>query len=482
MSSEASYDPYAMPADAVREAPVSLWAALKQIGPGIILAGSIVGSGELIATTSLGADWGFIFLWLILLSCVIKVFVQIELGRYALSSGKPTLGFMNELPGLKLGVHWTVWWWFLMLLATVVQLGAMVGGVGQALHMAFPTVTPAIVQWAGESSSLGQYLTAHPENPWGVLTAMAAVILLLSGGYSMLERFTTVLVAGVTGITVLCVCLLPASGHPIPMDQVADGMKGNIPVDPKALAAAFAAFGITGVGASELFSYPYWCLEKGYARAVGTNSSDANWVTRAKGWMRVLQLDAWVSMVVFTLATVSFYFLGATVLHPDPSLRPKGSKVIEVLSQMYEPTFGSWTKIVFLIGAWAVLFKTLYIASAGHARLTADFLSLTGAVKYSNAASRARIIRGLCVFYPLLALAFYLSVGDAKAMVNFGGFVQGITLPVISGAALYLRYFRTDKRIAPGILWDIVLWAAVLSLTALAGWAMFDWIRTNFGG
>ena len=39
-------------------------------------------------TTSLGADWGFMFLWLILFSCLIKVFVQIELGRYAISSGE----------------------------------------------------------------------------------------------------------------------------------------------------------------------------------------------------------------------------------------------------------------------------------------------------------------------------------------------------------------------------------------------------------
>ena len=31
------------------------------------------------------------------------------------------------------------------------------------------------------------------------------------------------------------------------------------------LMTAFSMFGITGVGATELYSYPYWCLEKGYA-------------------------------------------------------------------------------------------------------------------------------------------------------------------------------------------------------------------------
>jgi Mn2+/Fe2+ NRAMP family transporter len=81
------------------------------------------------------------------------------------------------------------------------------------------------------------------------------------------------------------------------------------------------------------------------------------------------------------------------------------------------------------------------------------------------------------VFYPLLALTFYLFLGDAKAMVNFGGFIQGITLPVISGAALYLRYFKTDRRIAPAWWWDLLLWLAVISLTVLAGWAALDYFR-----
>lgn len=56
MSEElASYDPYALPPEDVKEPPRSLGAALLKIGPGIILAGTIVGSGELILTTSLGA-------------------------------------------------------------------------------------------------------------------------------------------------------------------------------------------------------------------------------------------------------------------------------------------------------------------------------------------------------------------------------------------------------------------------------------------
>jgi hypothetical protein len=49
-----------------------------------------------------------------------------------------------------------------------------------------------------------------------------------------------------------------------------------------------------------------------------------------------MYLDAWVSMIVFTLATVCFYILGATVLHRQ-SLNPEGKDMISTLSQMYVP-------------------------------------------------------------------------------------------------------------------------------------------------
>src|SRR5262249_55316059 len=133
MSDATSYDPYAMPTDAVQDPPANLWQAFRKIGPGIILAGSIVGSGELIATTTLGADWGYMFLWLILFSCVIKVFLQIELGRVAISEGKPTLGILNELPGLRWRVNWQGWGGFFMVRATVAQRGGVGGSVGQGL-------------------------------------------------------------------------------------------------------------------------------------------------------------------------------------------------------------------------------------------------------------------------------------------------------------------------------------------------------------
>src|SRR5258708_36607058 len=104
-------DPYELTPDAVKEPPRTIFQAIGQIGPGLILAASIVGTGELINTTSLGAKAGFSLLWLILLSCVIKVFAQVELGRYAITHGKTTMEAFDSLPGPRLGVSWLSCLW-----------------------------------------------------------------------------------------------------------------------------------------------------------------------------------------------------------------------------------------------------------------------------------------------------------------------------------------------------------------------------------
>ena len=80
-----------------------------------------------------------------------------------------------------------------------------------------------------------------------------------------------------------------------------------------------------------------------------------------------------------------------------------------------------------------------------------------------------------CVFYPLLGLVLYLWRRDPKAMVIFGGFFQAATLPILAGAALFLRYRRTDPRLAPSWWSDLCLWLAFLSITAVALYAIPNW-------
>ncbi|WP_437223818.1 Nramp family divalent metal transporter [Planctomicrobium sp. SH661] len=467
MSEEiAAFDPYALPPEDVRDPPKTWIAALRKIGPGIILAGTIVGSGELILTTSLGARHGFVFLWLILFSCVIKVFVQVELGRYAISSGRPTLGAINELPGRGRRAHWLVWWWFCMMLCTVMQLGGMAGGVGQVLHLAFPHFT----QQMSTAVSAGlpgaeQILKVRPEAIWALITCLTAISLIYNGGYRRIEWLTTMIVVSVTIITMLAVVALNWTDFPVHLKDLQNGLELQIPQSGQM--AAFAVFGITGVGATELFYYPYWCLEKGYARYVGKADGTVEWERRAQGWIRVMQLDAWISMVVFTISTVAFYILGAAVLHPQ-NLDPKGTDLIDTLSKMYVGPFGAWTRMLFLIGAGAVLFKTLYLASAANSRLAVDFLVLNRFVSSRDANDRRLLVRRFCAFFPLLAFTYYMLLHDPQLLVKIGGIAQASTLPMIAIVTLYFRYRKVDKQLRPSLMTDILLWIAVISIVFVA--------------
>jgi hypothetical protein len=181
-----------------------------------------------------------------------------------------------------------------------------------------------------------------------------------------------------------------------------------------------------------------------------------------------MYLDAWISMVVFTLATVAFYILGATVLHRQ-GLLPKQSQMIATLSEMYVPGFGTGTKVVFLIGAWAVLFKTLYVSSASNSRLSADFLGLTRMVNLSRPGVRSKWISRFCVFFPTLALLLYFWLRDTRGMVIIGGFFQAA-----------MRYRLSDARLAPSRVSVVCLWIAFLSITAVALFAIPKWVEKDF--
>ena len=113
-------DPYALRPEDVEEPPPTAWRALSRLGPGMVLAAAIVGSGELIATTTLGAQAGYVALWVVLLSCAVKPAVQAELGRYTIATGETGLEALDHVPGPRLGVSWILWAWA----ATVSALAA----------------------------------------------------------------------------------------------------------------------------------------------------------------------------------------------------------------------------------------------------------------------------------------------------------------------------------------------------------------------
>jgi manganese transport protein len=253
----------------------------------------------------------------------------------------------------------------------------------------------------------------------------------------------------------------------------------KIQVPSKGVAQAFAVFGITGVGATELFYYPYWCIEKGYAKFVGPNDGSPEWENRAKGWIRIMHMDAWISMVVFTLSTVAFYTMGAAVLHPQ-GLVPKGSAMINALAEMYKGPFGDWTQVLFLIGAGAVLFKTLYLSCAANSRMVVDFMSIVGAIETPTALLKSRLVKLFCVLFPVTALVLYTVQRDPQLMVRLGGMAQAATLPMMAFATIYFRYTKLASCLKPSRISDAFLWIASIAILIVALYAVPDSLSKIF--
>ncbi len=179
-------------------------------------------------------------------------------------------------------------------------------------------------------------------------TCFVTMALIYHGSYRRIEWLTTVIVVSVTLITVTAAVALGWTDYPVRASDVARGSRFQVPSD--GLWTAFAVFGITGVGATELFYYPYWCLEKGYARFTG-RTDPAHGVGAAGP--RVDPRDA--SRRLGQHGRV--HDLDGRLLPdgsggaPSAGAAPKGAELIDTLSKMFIGPFGAWTRTLFLIGA-----------------------------------------------------------------------------------------------------------------------------------
>lgn len=427
----------------VKEPPVAFFGKLKFLGPGFILSASIVGSGELIATTTLGAEAGFITFWVILVSCAVKVAIQLEFGKHAIYSGETVMEAFNRLPGPRFGkAHWTIWTYLVLMMTKFLQVGGIIGGVALTMNIAFPQVNVPI---------------------WTFVVAIIVSMMVFRGHYKFIERVSLVLIALFTLFTFGCLFFLQYTPYAISLSQIGEGLTFQLPV--AAIAVAIGAFGLTGVGGDEILFYNYWCLEKGYARYAGPREETPEWEYRAKGWIKVMYLDAILAMVVYTSVTAAFYLLGAAVLHARGEI-PKGYEMVETLSVMYTESLGPWARSVFLMGAVAVLFSTLFSALASWIRIYGDAFSQIGWIDYKNPVSRSRILAIQAWIIPFVWGVLFLIVGEPVFMVLTGGVITSIILFMVVYVAVYFRYRRLPFALLPGRVYDVAFWLSVISI----GW------------
>jgi Mn2+/Fe2+ NRAMP family transporter len=268
---------------------------------------------------------------------------------------------------------------------------------------------------------------------------------------------------------VISVGILQTTPYRISGAELARGFAFRL---PDSFTVAFAAFGVIGVGASELIYYPYWCLEKGYGKHIGADDGSAAWPARALGWMRVMKVDAWVSLVLYTGITVAFYLLGAAVLHRN-GLEVTNADMIHVLSQMFRASFGEGALIVFLVGAFFALYSTYFGATAANARLGADALALFGVVRYADDGARRRMVRWLSVGISLMCAALYLAWSQPLTLVLIGATGQALMLPFLGIAAV--RFSRQlDPRLR-GPAWERAgLWLSAAAMGVLGAYQLWD--------
>ena len=436
--SQREIDPYTIGDGKPKPPPTTRWGRFKYLGPSVIVSGSIVGSGEILLTSGLGAQAGFVLLWWVLVSCWSKSVVQAEITRYCITTGDTYMRAMNRLPfgfpGLKGQVSWVVWLAFLSYFIGVAGLGGIVGGAGQGLALLFE----------GLDATVG-----------AGIVAVLAIAILATNSYRHLERVMLGLVIAFTAITIFSSGVMQFTEFRMGLEDLATGFSFEFPLAFAAL--AIAVYGYTGVNGGEIAAYTYWCAEKGYTKNIGADHEDPQWLSRARGWLKVLHADIWTTLVILTCATVPFYILGAGVLH-QMGLQPERSETVEVLSRMFTGTLGDWSVTLFAVGAFCILFSTTLSGVGAGGRVFPDYVIEFGFI------SRTRIRRtlwtlGYVVVTPVVAFLLYMTFERPILLITISASFAAVTLPIQSGATLYLQSKFMDQRVKPGVPLKTALWA-----------------------
>lgn len=520
-------DPYSRSASEFKEPPRGFRKTVRHLGPGMILAGSVVGSGELIITTKLGAVAGFGLLWFVLLSCLVKMVVQAELARYTIASGQTFLRIFNDLPGPRgkrpawLTLPWMGWFVAacVVALATFVNLDAEARTTGAACGLAAGVIavsfagaslTGALRQrrprpgpesqtrptmnwftwlWLGTKllifvnsaailGGTGQVLEmVFPgllgeggARYWSILLALLCGALLIVGTYASLERSLVILVSSFTLVTVVCTGMLHRTDFAVGLSDLAVGLSLGLPPEltTTLVLTALAMYSGTGVAFGEMWNYTYWCVEKGYARSAGEPEPGPAWASRARGWIRVMYTDAAVTMVVYTASTICFYILGAAILNAQ-GLDPDGRETLSVLSSIFTDGLGPQAAGLFMVGAFFVLVSTVLSGAAGASRMLADVMGLIGLIDTSDYSVRLRYIRIFVVVALLLyCIAYWLFENPPQMLLVTSSLIAAVMYPVLGLGTLYLRHRKVDVRILPSGPTTAWLWVCGLILAVVS--------------
>jgi Mn2+/Fe2+ NRAMP family transporter len=301
----------------------------RYIGPGIVVAATGVGAGDLVATLIAGSNFGYTLLWAAVIGCLVKISLAEACGRWHLATGRTLFDGWASIGS------WTTW--FFAIYAVIwgfVYGAAAMSSSALPLQALFPDVMG--LEW------------------WGIACGLVGLVFVWFNKYSVFEKVMTVLVGVMFVVTVyLAIRVTPNLG---------DAFAGLLPVLPDEKDSVLNTLGlIGGVGGTiTLAAYGYWVNAKGW-----TNT----------GWMKVMRLDNRVAYATTGIFVVAMLFVGAELLHSANVAIASGDKGLIQLGDILEQQYGTATGKLFLIGFFATSFTSLIGVWHGVSLMFADFLA-----------------------------------------------------------------------------------------------------------
>ncbi|HEX5597092.1 MAG TPA: Nramp family divalent metal transporter [Micromonosporaceae bacterium] len=385
------------------------WRRLAWLGPGFLWMVSAAGSGELLFTPRIGSLYGYALVWALLLAVALKWFINREIGRYAVCTGRNLLAGFARLPGPP---GWAIW---LIVVPQILVAVSTLAGLAGAAATALVLGLPGAVRW------------------WAVAGIAAATALVVWGRYRAVEAVATVM-AIVLGIAAVVAAV--AAGP-----SLAPLAAGVVPHVPEAadFAEILPWLGFMLSGAAGMIWYSYWLPAKGYG-AAGRRPPTSGDADRLRGWIRQMTLDTSVAVGGTLIITLAFLILGAELLRPR-GLVPEEERVAEVLGRLLGELWGPvgfWFMVVAVfIGFW----DTVLSDQDGFSRM---FASAARLLRRRPGPTDEIADRRLRRWIVLIGLAvtptvLYLLVGQPVTLLKVAGAIEAAHIPVVASLTLYLN-------------------------------------------
>ncbi|MDA7667448.1 Nramp family divalent metal transporter [Verrucomicrobia bacterium] len=370
------------------------------VGPGLMLAATGVGAGDLAGGAFAGMKLGVAVLWAVVLGAVFKYVITEGLTRWQLATGT------TLLEGAVLHLGKAVQWGFLVyLLVWSFGVGtSLISACGVAAHALLPVFSDPV----------------HGKVFFGIFHALLGAALVWFGTYRFLERLLGFLVALMVLVVVVTGAMIGGD-----LSAVFSGLLiPRVPSQPEATAWTLALMGGVG-GTLTVLCYGYWIRESG--RLTVQDLTRCRW-------------DLAISYSVMAL-----FGIAMVIIADGMTLSGKGATLIVDLSDRLGDKVGGSGRILFLWGAWAAVFSSLVGVWQAVPYLFADFWNLINLgtkqqkekTKSDVIDTRGRVYRGyLCAltFVPMLGLHY-----DFQMVQKLNSVFGALVMPMLALALLLLN-------------------------------------------